>query len=111
MIVEERIYTLHPGMAGAYMKNYEENGLAVQQPILGNMVGYFYTEFGPLNQVIHMWGYDSFEERARRRAELMKDERWQANLQKARPMIRAQENKLLIPAPFSPVGGERPAKL
>jgi hypothetical protein len=41
----------------------------------------------------------------------MKDERWQANLQKARPMIRAQENKLLIPAPFSPVGGERPAKL
>jgi len=111
MIVEERIYTLHPGMAGAYIKNYEENGLKVQLPILGNLIGYFMTDFGPLNQVIHIWGYDSFEERTRRRAELGKSEAWQAYLKTSRPMIRAQENKLLIPAPFSPAGGERPAKL
>lgn len=111
MIVEERIYTLHPGMAGAYIRNYEENGLPVQLPILGNLIGYFTTEFGPLNQVIHIWGYDSFEERTRRRAQLMADERWQAYLKTSRPMIRAQENKLLTPAPFSPAGGERPASL
>lgn len=111
MIVEERIYTLHPGKTGEYLKNYEEHGLPVQLPILGNLIGYFSTEFGPLNQIIHIWGYDSFEDRTARRAELFKSEGWHAYLAKARPMIAWQENKLLTPAPFSPVGGARPAKL
>lgn len=111
MIVEERIYTLVPGKTGEYMKNYEELGLPVQLPILGNLIGYFATEFGPLNQVIHIWGYDSFEERTRRRAELFKSEAWLAYLAKNRGNIVSQENKLLTPAPFSPVGGSRPAKV
>jgi hypothetical protein len=72
-------------MAGAYIKNYEENGLKVQLPILGNLIGYFMTDFGPLNQVIHIWGYDSFEERTRRRGILMKDEKWHAYLKTSRP--------------------------
>ena len=111
MIVEERIYTLLPGKTGEYMKLYEEFGLPVQLPILGNLIGYFATEFGPLNQVIHIWGYDSFDERTRRRTELFKSEAWLAYLAKARGNIVSQENKLLTPAPFSPVGGSRPATL
>jgi len=111
MIVEERIYTLLPGKTGEYMKLYEEFGLPVQLPILGNLIGYFATEFGPLNQVIHIWGYDNLEERTRRRGELMKNEAWQAYLSKARANIVTQENKFLTPAPFSPVGGIRPAKV
>ena len=105
MLVEERIYTVLPGKAGEYLALYEAEGLPVQLPILGNLVGYFMTDFGPLNQVIHMWGYDSFEERTRKRAELVKSEAWQAYLAKARKNIVSQENKLLIPAPFSPIGG------
>ncbi len=100
MIVEERIYTLHAGQAGAYLKAYEAEGMAVQKPILGRMVGYYQTEFGPLNQVTHLWAYESLEERARRRASLLADERWTAYVGKVRPMVLKQENKLLIPAPF-----------
>lgn len=37
---------------------------------LGRLLGYFITEIGELNAVVHLWGYDSFEERARRRAAL-----------------------------------------
>ena len=103
MIVEERIYTLYPGKAAEYLKLYQEEGLAVQTRILGRMIGYFTTEIGPLNQVIHMWGYDSFEERTRRRAELSKDETWLGYVAKIRPLIMTQENKILVPAPFSPV--------
>ena len=109
MIVEERIYTLRPGTAAEYLRVYEEHGLPVQLPILGNLIGYFTTEFGPLNQIIHIWGYDSFEERTRRRAELAKSKDWQAYLGKNRDKIVSQENKFLAPAPFSPVGGSRPA--
>jgi hypothetical protein len=103
MIVEERIYTLHAGQAGAYVKAYEAEGLAIQKPILGRLVGYYTTEFGPLNQVIHLWAYESLAERAERRARLLADEQWKAYAAKVRPMVATQENKLLSPAPFMQV--------
>lgn len=102
MIVEERIYTIHPGTAGEYLKTYEAEGKAIQVPILGHMVGYFFTEVGPLNQIIHMWAYENMGERERRRAELAADPRWQEFVKKLRPFIIAQENKILVPASFSP---------
>ncbi len=100
MVVEERIYTLQPGQAPAYIRLYEAEGMAIQKPILGRMVGYYSTEFGPLNQVIHLWAYESLAEREERRARLLADERWQAYAAKVRPMVINQENKLLNPAPF-----------
>lgn len=103
MIVEERIYTLQAGQAGAYLKLYEAEGMAIQKPILGRLVGYYSTEFGPLNQVIHLWAYESLEERTERRGRLLADERWQAYVAKVRPMVLTQENKLLVPAPFMQV--------
>ena len=100
MIVEERIYTLLAGTANAYLKAYEEEGMAIQKRILGRMVGYYQTEFGTLNQVIHMWAYEDLAERTRRRAALFADSGWLAYVAKVRPWILKQENRLLIPAPF-----------
>jgi hypothetical protein len=100
MLVEQRTYTLHPGMTGQYLKLYETEGMAIQKPILGRMVGYYQTEFGPLNQIIHMWAYESMEERATKRAKLGADPAWQAYIAKTRPLTLSQENKLLIPANF-----------
>ncbi len=102
MIVEERIYTLHPGKVPEYMRLYEEEGRKAQEPVLGNMVGWYTVDFGPQNQIVHMWAYDSYAERDRRRAELGKSPAWQAFLPKIRPLILRQENKTLIPAPWSP---------
>lgn len=103
MIVEERIYVLAPGKVRAYLDAYESEGMAIQKPILGRMVGYFSTEVGPLNQIVHMWAYDDMNDRMRRRAELAADSRWQAYLSKVRGFVVSQENKILMPAPFSPV--------
>ncbi|HLJ64246.1 MAG TPA: NIPSNAP family protein, partial [Stellaceae bacterium] len=102
MIVEERIYTLHPGKVPEYLRLYEAEGLAIQTRILGRLIGYFSTEIGPLNQIIHMWGYDSFEERTRRRAVLLADPQWKAFVPKLQTLIETMENKILVPAPFSP---------
>lgn len=110
MIVEERTYTLHPGKAADWLRIYEADAMATQVPVLGHMVGYFTTEFGPLNQVIHMWGYDGLDDRARRRAELFAKPAWNSFLGKVRPFLIDQDSKVLLPAPFSPVGGVRPAK-
>ena|SRR5271165_1256316 len=102
MIVEMRTYTLHPGMAASYLKLYEAEGLATQTRILGRLLGYYSTEIGNVNQVIHLWGYDSFEERLKRRAALFADPVWLAYIPKIREMIVTQESKILNPAPFSP---------
>ena len=103
MFVEERIYTLETGKVPEYLRLYEQEGLAIQTRILPRMVGYFSTEFGSLNQIVHMWAYDSLDERTQKRAELNADEGWKAYIAKIRPLILRMENKLLVPAPFSPI--------
>lgn len=103
MILEERTYTLHPGKVGEYFSLYEKEGLAIQTPILGRLVGYFSSEVGELNQVVHMWAYEDMADRARRRAELMADPRWKAFVPKLLALVTRMENRILIPAPFSPL--------
>jgi NIPSNAP len=101
LIVEMREYTLHAGKVPEYLRLYEREGLAIQREILGCMVGYYATEVGPaVNQVVHLWAYDSFEDRLRRRAKLAEHPGWQAYVQKMRPMLAAQSNRLMRPAPF-----------
>ena len=102
MIIEERIYTCHVGKAKLYVSMYEKEGLAIQRPILGHLLGYFTTELGPLNQVVHLWAYEDMNDRARRREKLLNDERWKTYAAKVQPLVLTQENKILVPAPFSP---------
>lgn len=102
MIVEHRMYTLHPGKTNEYLTLYEEEGRAIQEPILGHLVGYFSTEIGPLNTIVHMWAYENFEEREKRRDQLKSDERWKEFVTRLRPLIREQQNMILRPASFSP---------
>ena len=103
MIVEERIYRIRPGKMKTYLDLVRDEGLAIQQPILGNLIGYFVTEIGPLNHVVHMWGYDSLDERARRRAQLAADPRWQAFTPRLSAQIETMENRVLLPVDFSPL--------
>lgn len=103
MIVEMRTYTLKPGTVAEYLKLYEEKALHVHREILGNLIGYFTTEIGDINQVVHLWGYASFEDRQQRRAKLAANEEWRSFLRLALPYFEKQENKLLNCASFSPI--------
>lgn len=100
MIVEHRMYTLQVGKVNEYLKNYEELGRKLQAEILGPPVGWYYTEVGTLNQIIHMWAYTDFEDRSKRRAELAKNPGWHKYLASIQALIITQETKILIPAPF-----------
>ena len=82
---------------------YEAEAMEIQKNILGNMVGYFTTDIGPLNLLVHMWGYKDLNDRARRRTRLFKNKQWLAYVAQVRPWIKAQESRILIPAPFSPI--------
>jgi len=103
MIVEERIYRIRNGRMSRYLQLVREEGLAIQQPILGHLVGYFTTEIGPLSQVVHLWAYADLEDRTRRRRQLAEDPRWQAFLTKLSENIEQAENRILLPTDFSPL--------
>jgi hypothetical protein len=100
MYVEERIYTLHPGKLAPFLKVYEEKGSDIQKKILGNRIGWYVTDIGELNLVVHLWAYQSLDDRDRRRAELMKDPVFQEYLAAATPFIAKMENRIMKPASF-----------
>ena len=96
-----REYTLQAGKVPEYLRLYEEEGLEIQRDILGHLVGYYSTEVGPeVNQVVHLWAYESFEDRVTRRRRLAADPGWQSYLRKMRPMLVEQRNRIMNPAPF-----------
>lgn len=108
MIVEERIYRIRNGCMAQYLNLVRHEGLAIQQPILGHLVGYFTTEIGVLSQVTHLWAYPSLDERARRRGALALDKRWQAFIPRLSELIEHAENRILVPTDFSPLAAFAP---
>ena len=103
MIVEMRTYTVQAGKVPEFSNIYQELGEKIQGPILGNLVGAFTTEIGPLNQIIHLWGYADLADRSARRAELAANTDWPKYIAAAVPLLERMENKILVPLPWSPV--------
>jgi hypothetical protein len=103
MIIEERVYTIVPGKIGQYLQIYTAGPLELQKQTLGNLIGYFTTEVGELSTLVHLWGYESLEDRARRRMALSKEKVWQDYLVACTPLIQSMSNRLLIPTDFSPI--------
>ncbi|MFD1625637.1 NIPSNAP family protein [Azospirillum griseum] len=104
MLYEMRTYRLKTGAVPAYLALVGEDGLAIQRQHLGTLVGYFHSEIGRLNEIVHIWAYSDLNDRDARRAALAADPRWQAFLPRLQALIEEMENKILKPAPFSPLG-------
>lgn len=99
-----RMYTARSGNLGAYFKLYEAEGLKVQLGHIGHCIGYFQSgEVGPSHQIIHIWGYSSLDDRMKRRAAMGADPAWQAYAKQMLPLLANMENRIVRPAPFSPV--------
>ncbi|MQB01377.1 MAG: NIPSNAP family protein [Actinobacteria bacterium] len=103
MIVEERVYTLHVGKMNAYLQLYESQGLPIALEELGNLIGYFKSEIGHLNQVVHLWGFEDLNDRTQRRAKLGGREDWRNYASQSGTYIQQQETRILIPTSFSPI--------
>src|SRR6184192_1152240 len=102
MIIEMRTYTLRPGTAAAFEERFVE-GLSARLQF-SKLGGLWRSEVGGLNQVVHLWPYESFEARERIGNEARKTGKWPPKTQE---FIILQENKIIQPAPFSPSLEER----
>ena len=86
-----------------FLALFEAEGLGLVRAHLGQLLGYFTTETGTLNTVVHWWVFEDLADRERRRAAMWSDPEWLAYSEKALPMILSMENRLLKPTGFSPM--------
>lgn len=104
MIVENRTYTLKALRTGEFLKLYERAALPLQIKYLGHMIGFYVSEIGPLNEVVHLWGFASLAERERRRALMEADPDWALYRQALLELdvVIDQNTKILRSTSFSP---------
>ena len=105
MFNEIRTYRLKNGAIPGYLKVVGEEGIEIQKKHLGHLFGYFLSEIGPINEIVHIWAYESLDDRSARRARLAADPAWQAFLPKIRDLIEVADNKIMNAAPFFSQGG------
>jgi hypothetical protein len=103
MFVEMRTYSFHPGGMQQYVSLLQAEGIHITRRHLGEPIAFYRTTIGDLNALVHLWQYDSLEDRASRRAAMAADPDWQAYTPKILPLIRTQASTILdrveLPAP------------
>ena len=101
MIVAVRTYNIVPRKMNTYLALFEEFALPVQRKYLGDPLGYFLVEHGPLHQVVHLWGYENLADMETRRAARNADPAWAEYQGKTDGLVVSQENKLCRPTEWS----------
>ena len=96
MIYEFRTYDLVPGSAPEVMKRFGE--AYEKRKEFSELAAFWYTEIGPLNQVIHVWPYEDTNQRDEIRAAAVASGNWPP---KIRDFIVNQHVEIMKPWPFS----------
>jgi hypothetical protein len=104
MIYEVRTYTLRAGATAEFEERYEKR--LPTRLKHSPLAAFWHTEFGPLNQVIHVYPYDDLNQRTAVRAALAKDPERNA-MPGGQDLIVAQEAEIMNPAPFMRALGSR----
>lgn len=102
MIVDVRTYTLVPRKMPGYIALFEKHALPVTKRHGFDLMGYYTSVIGPLNQVVHLWRYESLADMEKKRTARDADPAWADFLQRTEGMVLMQDDKVMKPAPFSP---------
>jgi hypothetical protein len=100
-VYELRVYRTHPGKVPEWLGHFRD-AMPVREKYSAP-VAIWSTEIGPLNTVVHLWGYRDANHRAEVRRAALGDAGWQAFLGKATPLLQTMESTLLTPTSFSPL--------
>ncbi|MFZ2067628.1 MAG: NIPSNAP family protein [Xanthobacteraceae bacterium] len=105
MLLDHRTYTLRPGTLRKQLELYEQYGFGPQKRFFGEPLAWLVPETGDVNSFVHIWVYEDFADRAKKRTALFKDPEWHVYLEKnaAAGYLIKQESKLMSPAPFAPI--------
>ncbi|KAM3612915.1 uncharacterized protein V6R79_016911 [Siganus canaliculatus] len=97
---ELRTYNIRPDQNGSFLRLTNEK--IHLRTAHSELIGYWSVEYGGLNQVVHLWKYDSYSQRASVRAALAKDPSWISEyISQALPMMVSQDNEVTYLVPWS----------
>ena len=97
MIYEMRTYDLRPRSLPEFIKRF---GAAYEKRRrFSQLAAFWYTEIGPLNQVVHVWPYADLAERGRIRAEAIAAGGWPPDTSE---FILDMRSEIMLPWPNSP---------
>jgi hypothetical protein len=97
MIVEWRCYTTKTGKTRQFIEMMKTRGLPIQEAVQGKIMAMYTHEFGPQEQVIMLWRYDSLADREARRAQLAATPGWAEFVAEASDLVQHHESRLLKP--------------
>jgi NIPSNAP len=104
-VYELRTYTLHAGKMPELVKLFQEIRFAALQKGGQDkkLVGFFQSDTGTMNQLIHLWKFDGdADRRAHWAAVRANTDLVEGSFPKFRPLVMTQEAKLLQAAPWGP---------
>jgi hypothetical protein len=96
-VVDHRIYTIVPRGMGEFLEVFERLALPLLRQHLGEPLAFYTSSIGPLNQVVHLWGYDDLSDFERRSQARDSDPDFTTYLQASRHLVVAQETRIIRP--------------
>ena len=103
MIYDMRIYDLKPGSLKAYMDAVREVALPVRRRYGIKLAGWYHSEIGTLNRVVHIWAFRDWQHLEEGKRQFRQDPQWINDyLPRVLPLIVQQQSQLCHAADFSP---------
>ncbi|KAI8922049.1 hypothetical protein DFJ77DRAFT_445106 [Powellomyces hirtus] len=99
---ELQIHNVKPEAMENYQQLLDENypRVAGMEENKVRLFGSWTTEFGDLDQAVHLWEYDDYPSYIKSQELLRKDVRYQAFLRRLAPMLRSRKNSMLLEFAF-----------
>jgi hypothetical protein len=101
-LYELRTYDLQVGKLAHVKALYQAEGWPALEKYQNKIVGYFVSDVGTLNQLVHLWRFDDDADRRAHWETLFADDVFMSFAKKLRPSVQAQRNQLLTEAPWGP---------
>ncbi len=96
-----RTYDIAMGKTPEYMAAVREIALPVRESYGVKLAGWYYTDIGALNKVVHIWAYRDFAHFEEAREAFRTDEHWLNDyVPRVKGMILRQENQIMRASDF-----------
>ena len=104
MIYDFRMYTFKPGRIPDYMAAVKEFAIPIRAKYGVKLAGWYYSDIGELNQVVHIWGYRDHAHLEEAKAQVANDPDWRGKyIPAVGGLIEAQKTYLMLSPDFAPV--------
>ena len=96
-----RTYDIAMGKTPEYMAAVREVALPVRESYGVKLAGWYYTDIGALNRVVHIWAYRDFAHFEEAREAFRTDERWLNDyVPRVKGIVLRQENQIMRASDF-----------